>query len=62
MDFEEFLLAMGEEELRDQICRSSESNEPLPAAVHEAAMLFYRRYLVVGGMPECVVQFTDTAT
>ena len=31
-----------------------------PSALHDAAMLLYRQYLVVGGMPECVLQFTET--
>lgn len=32
----------------------------MPAALHEAAMQRYRQYLVVGGMPECVMQFAQT--
>ena len=32
----------------------------MPSALHDAAMLLYRQYLVVGGMPECVLQFTQT--
>ena len=33
---------------------------PLPSAQHDAAMQLYRQYLVVGGMPECVMQFVET--
>lgn len=32
----------------------------MPSALHDAAMRCYRQYLVVGGMPECVMQFAET--
>lgn len=37
-----------------------DDNTPLPSALHDAAMQYYRQYLVVGGMPECVMQFVQT--
>lgn len=60
MDMEEFMLALGEEELVKQIRSCFQTDTPLPAALHEAAMELYRQYLVVGGMPECVMQFAQT--
>ena len=51
---------LGEEALTEQIRKSFQSDQPLPAALHDAAMLLYRQYLVVGGMPECVLQFVNT--
>lgn len=60
MDMEEFLLALGEESLVEQIRKSFHTDTPLPAALHDAAMRRYRQYLVVGGMPECVTQFVET--
>ncbi|MCD8098807.1 MAG: ATP-binding protein [Lachnospiraceae bacterium] len=60
MDMEEFLLACGEGALVEQIRSCFEKDTPLPAALHDAAMRLYRQYLVVGGMPECVLQFVDT--
>lgn len=60
MDMEEFMLALGEEELVKQIKLSFSTNTPLPSALHDAAMQLYRQYLVVGGMPECVMQFSQT--
>ena len=60
MDMEEFLLALGEDDLVEQIKESFATNKPLPSAIHEAAMQFYRQYLVVGGMPECVQLFAQT--
>ena len=60
MDMEEFMLAMGESTLVEQIKKSFQADIPLPSALHDAAMLLYRQYLVVGGMPECVMQFAET--
>lgn len=60
MDMEEFMLAMGEESLVQQVKESFQTDSPLPFALHDAAMLRYRQYLVVGGMPECVMQFAQT--
>lgn len=60
MDFEEFLIARGEKPLRDLIRFSFERNQPLPLVLHEAAMGYYRQYLVIGGMPTCVEKFLET--
>lgn len=60
MDIEEFMLAMGEETLVQQIRHCFDANTPLPSALHEAALMLYRQYLIVGGMPECVLQFVET--
>lgn len=60
MDIEEFMLAMGEETLVQQIRQCFDANTPLPSALHEAALMLHRQYLVVGGMPECVLQFVET--
>ena len=60
MDMEEFMIAMGEELLVEQIHKCFETNTPMPSALHDAAMQLYRQYLVVGGMPECVLQFAET--
>ncbi len=60
MDMEEFLLALGEEKLVEQIKQSFQTDMPMPSALHDAAMQLYRQYLVVGGMPECVMQFVET--
>lgn len=60
MDIEEFMLALGENELVERIKRCFAKNTPMPSALHEAGMQIYRQYLVVGGMPECVMQFVET--
>lgn len=60
MDMEEFLLALHEDALVEQIKNCFHNDTPMPSAFHEAAMQRYREYLVVGGMPECVAQFVNT--
>ena len=60
MDMEEFMLALGENDLVEQIKKCFQTDTPLPSALHDAAMQLYRQYLVVGGMPECVMHFAET--
>lgn len=60
LDMEEFLLACGERDLVERIRNCFDTDTPMPAALHDAAMQRYRQYLVVGGMPECVSQFVET--
>ncbi len=60
MDIEEFLLALGEDALVKRIQKCFHSDTPMPSAMHDTAMQFYRQYLVIGGMPECVSQFAET--
>ena len=60
MDMEEFLLAFGEQQLVAQIRECFINDKPMPAALHDAALSYYRQYLVVGGMPECVEKYIAT--
>jgi len=60
MDMEEFLLAWGEKELIERIRRCFETDAPMPVSLHESALSYYRQYLVVGGMPECVEKYIAT--
>ncbi len=60
MDVEEFMIACGEEALVAQIRECFATDTPMPSALHDAAMQRYRQYLVVGGMPECVMQYVNT--
>ncbi len=60
MDMEEFLFALGENALVEQIRTCFQTDSPMPSALHDVAMRLYRQYLVVGGMPECVRQFVET--
>lgn len=60
MDLEEFMLAFSENSLVAQIKNCFDTNTPMPSALHDVAMMLYRQYLVVGGMPECVSQYVQT--
>ena len=61
LDFEEFLWAMGHDQLVDEIRSSFEIMGPLAPSLHEKALGLYRQYLVVGGMPEAVQTYIDEA-
>jgi len=52
MDFEEFLIATGEERLVDLIRESYEGLSKFP--LHDRALEQYRKYLIIGGMPRNV--------
>ena len=60
MDMEEFLLALGKEALVTRIKECFKDNVPMPELLHNELMKLYREYLVVGGMPECVMQYAGT--
>ncbi len=57
MDYEEFALALGEEELVKYIKKCYEEKIPLERALHNKAMLLFKEYLLVGGMPMSVLAF-----
>lgn len=57
LDFEEFLIALGQENLANAIKDCFYTNTPL--SIHETAMDYYRKYLLTGGMPSVVVQYID---
>ncbi len=59
MDFEEFLWAKNQEMLADEIRVYYEKREPLDPALHKKAMGLYREYLIVGGMPEAVKEYSE---
>lgn len=60
MDMEEFMLALGETDMVNKIKECFINNLPMPSALHDAAMQLYRQYLIIGGMPECVMQYVQT--
>ena len=57
MDFEEFLWALGQESLSEQIRQHFSTNEKLVNALHEIALECLRQYMIVGGMPAAVREF-----
>ncbi|MBQ7282160.1 MAG: ATP-binding protein [Spirochaetales bacterium] len=60
LDFEEFLIASGEEKLAREIRDHFNRRTALPTVSHEAALRLYRQYLTVGGMPEAVSRYIET--
>lgn len=58
--FEEFLWALGEELLCNEIRSHYESLEAMPEALHNRAIDLYRCYLITGGMPAAVSEFAAT--
>ncbi len=52
MDFEEYLMAVGNLELIDFIRTSYRNNKAMP--FHSIAMDYYEEYLITGGLPESV--------
>ena len=47
MDIEEFLMAMGEDNLISNIKKSFNEDSPMPS-IYNTAMEYYRKYLVIG--------------
>lgn len=60
MDFEEFLLAMGNDTLMDFIKNCFNSKKELGQALHRKAMDYFKEYLIVGGMPQAVLKYRET--
>ena len=58
LDFEEFLLATQNEAFIDIIKESYYSFSPL--SLHETALDLYKTHLVVGGMPQAVLEYINT--
>jgi predicted AAA+ superfamily ATPase len=58
LDFEEFLWATENKGLCVMIRESYQQNVPL--SLHESALDLYKRYLVIGGMPQVVQEYINT--
>ncbi len=60
MDFEEFLLALGNETLFPAIKDCFEKKLPMGQALHRKAIDLFRLYLIVGGMPQAVKEYAES--
>ena len=58
-DFEEFLWAVGHETLFPLIRESFIDQRPMGQAMHRKAMDYFRKYLLVGGMPQAVAEYVN---
>lgn len=59
MDFEEFCYALSEEKMIDYIKQCFYDKKPLADKLHSKAMLLFRQYMVVGGMPQSLNAFLE---
>lgn len=60
MDFEEFLWAMGNESIIDVIKRCFETKTPVGDLLHRKIMDYFKKYLIVGGMPQVVQEYVNS--
>lgn len=60
MTFEEFLWAMGEDQMAEAIREHADSGEPYVA--HQDALKLFKLYQVIGGMPAAVSAYLETGS
>ena len=59
MDFEEFAWALGEDMLLECIRSCFIKRIPMDRSLHNKAMLLFKQYMLVGGMPKPVILFVE---
>jgi hypothetical protein len=59
MDFEEFLLALDQDELVKEISECYTNDKKMFEPVHDRLMNLYKDYLYVGGMPDSVLSYIN---
>ncbi len=59
VDFEEFLIYMGEEILLDYINECFKNKTPLIDSMHKKAMYLFKEYMLVGGMPQVLKTYKN---
>lgn len=60
MDFEEFCWAMGNDTIFELIKKSFNEKKPLGELMHRKTMDYFRKYMIVGGMPQVVLEYVNT--
>lgn len=60
MDFEEFLWACGNDMLMPYIKNQFEKKKPMGDSLHRQALDYFRKYMIIGGMPQAVKKYIDT--
>ena len=61
MDFEEFCVALEEKPMVEYIKACFDKKIPLEEKLHHKAMLLFRQFLIVGGMPKSVLAYKKYA-
>ena len=59
LSFREFLMAQGEDLLLDQLNKAT-VNRPLSEPIHRKLILYYKKFLIIGGMPEAVSVYVNS--
>lgn len=59
MSFKEFLEAAQQNMLIEEIRKHYKSMMPMDPDLHEKALMFYKHYLIVGGMPEAINDYLE---
>lgn len=59
LDFEEFCWAMKEDLLLDYIKMCFRQRKALEQSMHDKAMLLFKQYILVGGMPKPLIKFIE---
>ena len=60
MDFEEFLWALGNENIMELIRKCYVEKKPLGQVMHRKVMDYFRQYMIIGGMPQAVEEYVNT--
>lgn len=60
VDFEEFMIYMGEEILLEYINECYSKKVPLDQSFHKKAMRLFKEYMLVGGMPQVLVAYKNS--
>lgn len=59
MDFEEFCIAMDQTQLVEYIKKCFQELKPLEDNLHHKAMLLFKQYMLIGGMPMPVAKYIE---
>ncbi len=60
MDYEEFCWAMGNNMIMDFIRDCYNKKKPLGDLMHRKAMDYFKEYMIVGGMPQAVLEYSTS--
>ncbi len=60
LDFEEFLWALGNETLMEFIKKCFIEKNPMGDSMHRKVMDYFRKYMIIGGMPQAVLEYINT--
>lgn len=59
MDFEEFLMAINQNEAISLIKKAYSENKPLGKGVHDLLLNYYKYFLITGGMPDSIKELVS---